>query len=144
MGHFLVSGVVISAAMVLTVNYGGGAQAQKDAKAKTSKVTGTITFQGDAGFEADTVARVMLQDVSLADAPATKVSEQTIKDLKKFPIAFEIEYDPSVIQPRRTYALLVRIETKGRLDYINDTRVEVLSSGKPATDVKVRVIRVKK
>jgi putative lipoprotein len=144
MGRFLVTGAVISAAMVLSASHGGNALAQKDAKAKTSKVTGTITFPGDAAFEADTVARVTLQDVSLADVPATKVSEQTIKDLTKFPIPFEIEYDPGAIQPRRTYALQVRIETKGRLDYINDTRIEVISSGKPTTDVKVPVIRVKK
>ena len=43
-----------------------------------------------------------------------------------------------------TYAVQVRIETKARLDYINDTRVEVISSGKPSKDVKVPVTRAKK
>ena len=77
-------------------------------------------------------------------APAKKVSEQLIKDLKKFPIPFEVEYDPAVIEKGHTYAVQVRIETKERLDYINDTRVEVISSGKPSKDVQVPVIRVKK
>ena len=85
-----------------------------------------------------------LKDVSLADAPAKKVGEQVIKDLKKFPIPFEVEYDPAAIEKGHTYAVQVRIETKGRLDYINDTRIEVISNGKPAKDVKAPVIQVKR
>jgi putative lipoprotein len=87
---------------------------------------------------------VTLQDVSLEDAPAKKIGEQVIKDLKKFPISFEVEYDPAVIEKKHTYSVQVRIETKDRLEYINDTRVEVISRGKPSKDVKVPVIRVKK
>jgi hypothetical protein len=46
-------------------------------------------------------------------------------------------------QPRRA-GREQDVETKRRLDYINDTRVEVISSGKPSKDVKVPVIRVEK
>lgn len=84
-----------------------------------------------------------LQDVSLADAPAKKIGEQVVKDLKKFPIAFEVEYDPAVLEQGHPCAIQVRLESKGRLAYINDTRVEVLRMGKPSKDVKVPVIRVK-
>jgi uncharacterized lipoprotein YbaY len=69
--------------------------AQKDDKPTKAKVSGTIGFRGEAQFEPDTVARVMLVDVSLADAPARKVGEKVIKELKKFPISFEVEYDPT-------------------------------------------------
>jgi uncharacterized lipoprotein YbaY len=131
-------------AVALLLPEGEAGFAQKAEKSKKSKVTGTIEFKEEARFEADTVARVTLQDVSLADAPAKKVGEQGIKALKKFPIPFEVEYDPTVIEKGHTYALQVRIETKKRLDYINDTRVEVISRGKPSRDVKVRVFRVKK
>jgi putative lipoprotein len=113
-------------------------------KPKKVEISGTIEFKGEGQFEADTVARVTLQDVSLADAPAKKVGEQIIKNLKKFPIRFEVEYDLGAIEKRHTYAVQVRIETKKRLDYINDTRVEVISSGKPSKDVRVPVIRVKR
>src|SRR5262249_27425549 len=109
-----------------------------------ARVSGTIEFKGDAKFEADAIARVTLQDVSLEDAAAKKIGEQVIKDLKKFPIPFEIEYDPAAIEKGHTYAVQVRIQTKGRLEYINDTRVEVISRSKPSKDVKVPVIRVKK
>ena len=144
MWRVLVCSAVSAVAVALLLSEGGTTLAQKDEKSKKDKVSGTIEFKGKAQFEANTVARVTLQDVSLADAPAKKVGEQVIKDLKKFPIPFEVEYDPAAIEKGHTYAVQVRIETKDRLDYINDTRVQVLSSGKPAKDVKVPVIRVKK
>jgi putative lipoprotein len=144
MWRVLVGSTVAVAAVALLLSEGQAALAQKDDPPKKARVSGTIEFKGEAKFEADTVARVTLQDVSLEDAPAKKIAEQVIKDLKKFPIPFEVEYDPAVIEKGHTYAVQVRIETKDRLDYINDTRVEVISRGKPSKDVQVPVIRVKK
>ena len=144
MWRVLVGCAVAAWAVALLLSEGEAALAQKAGKSKKGKVSGTIEFKGEARFEADTVARVTLQDVSLADAPAKKVGEQVIKGLKKFPIPFEVEYDPALIEKGHTYAVQVRIETKARLDYINDTRVKVISSGKPSKDVKVPVIRARK
>jgi putative lipoprotein len=144
MWRVFVGSAVVVGAVVLLLSAEGAALAQKDDPPKKGKVSGTIEFKGEAQFGPDTVARVTLQDVSLEDAPAKKVAEQVIKDLKKFPIPFEVEYDPAAIQKGHTYAVQVRIETKDRLDYINDTRVEVISGGKPTRDVKVPVVRVKK
>ena len=137
-------GSALAAAITLLPSGGQATRAQKDDQPKKARVSGTIDFKGEARFEADTVARVTLQDVSLEDAPAKKIAEQVIKDLKKVPIPFEVEYDPALIEKRHTYAVQVRIETKDRLAYINDTRVEVISSGKPSKDVKVPVTRAKK
>ena len=144
MWRVLVGCAAAAGAVALLLSGGEPALAQKDEKSKKAKVSGTIEFKGEAKFEADTVARVTLQDVSLEDAPAKKIAEQVIKDLKKFPIRFDVEYDTAVIEKGRTYAVQVRIETKDRLDYINDTRVKVISSGKPSKDVKVPVIRARK
>jgi putative lipoprotein len=118
--------------------------AQPDNKPQKKKVTATLEFTGEAGFEADTVARVMLLDISYADAPSKLVGEQAIKDLKQFPIPFEIEYDPAIVKHGITYALGVRIETKDRLDYSNEWRTEVLSHGMPSTHLKVPVSRVQR
>jgi putative lipoprotein len=144
MWRALVGSAVAAVAVAALLSEGQPALAQKDGQPKKARVSGTVESKGEAKFEADTVARVTLQDVSLADAPARKVAEQVIKDLKTFPIPFEVEYDPAAIEKGHTSAVQVRIETKGRLDYINDTRVEVISGGKPARDVKVPVIRAKK
>src|SRR5262245_50008031 len=106
MCRVLVVSAVMAGAVALLLSE-GTAFAQKDEKPKKSKVSGTIEFKGDARFEADTVARVTLQDVSVADAPAKKVNTQVIKDLKKFPISFEVEYDPADIKKGHTYAIQV-------------------------------------
>lgn len=140
----LVCSVAVAGLVALLLSDGVTAFAQKDNKPKQAKVAGNVEFKGEAQFEADTVAHVMLQDISLADAPAKKLGEQVIKDLKKFPIAFEVEYDPAAIKEGHRYAVQVRIETKGRLDYINDTTIEVISNRKPSKDVKAPVIRVRK
>ena len=144
MWRVLVESAVASAAFAFLLSAEPAALAQKDDQPKKARVSGTIEFKGEAKFEAATVAHLTLQDVSLEDAPAKKIAEQVIKDLKKFPIPFEVKYDPILIEKGHTYAVQVRIETKDRLAYINDTRVEVISSGKPSKDVKVPVIRVKK
>jgi putative lipoprotein len=144
MWRLLIGCAAAASAVALLLSGAEPALAQKEEKSKKAKVSGTIEFKGEARFEAETVAKVTLQDVSLADAPAKKLGEQVIKDLKKFPIPFEIEYDPALIEMGHTYAVQVRIETKDRLDYINDTRVGVISGGKPSADVKVPVIPVKK
>jgi putative lipoprotein len=144
MWRVLVGSAVAAAAVALLLGEGQAAPSQKDDQPKKAKVSGTIEFKGEAKFEADAIARVTLQDVSLEDAPAKKIGEQVIKDLKKFPIPFEVEYNPADIEKGHTYAVQVRIETKDRLEYINDTRVEVISRGKPSKDVNVTVIRVKK
>src|SRR5687767_8822381 len=115
MWRLLVWSAVAAGAVALTLSEGDAAFAQKDDKPKKAMVSGTIEFKGEARFGADSVARVTLQDVSLADAPARKVGEQVIKDLKKFPVPFELEYDPAAIEKGHTYAVQVRIETKGRL-----------------------------
>jgi putative lipoprotein len=144
MWRALVGCVVAAGVVALLLSEGDAAFVQKDDQSKKAKVSGTIESKEEARFDADTVARVTLQDISLEDAPAKKIGEQVIKDLKKFPIQFEVEYDPAVIEKGHKYAVQVRIETKDRLDYINDTRVEVISGGKSSKDVKVPVIQVKK
>jgi uncharacterized lipoprotein YbaY len=144
MWRVLVASAVVASAVALLLSEGQAALAQKGDQPKKAKVSGTIEFKGEAKFEADTVARVTLADVSVEDAPAKKIGEQVIKELKKFPIAFEVEYDPAAIEKGHTYAIQVRIETKKRLDFVNDTRVEVISNGKSTKDVSVPVIPVKK
>jgi putative lipoprotein len=118
-----------------------GSHAQKK---DTLLITGTIDCKDKGEFEPDTIVTVELQDTSRADAKAIAISKQTIKDLKKFPISFEIAYDPAAIQAKNTYSLSIRITTKERLDYINDSQIAVITRNAPTIDVKAMVIRVKK
>src|SRR6185436_6050836 len=89
------------AALVLLCDHVTSASQEKKG---TLLITGTIDCKDKGEFEADTIATVELQDTSRADAKAITIAKQTIKDLKKFPISFEIAYDPAVIQDKNTYS----------------------------------------
>jgi uncharacterized lipoprotein YbaY len=52
-------------------------------------------------------------------------------------------YDPATIG-KGSYAISVRIEKNGRLDYVTDTHVGVFTNGAPSTGVKVPVVAVRK
>jgi uncharacterized lipoprotein YbaY len=68
---------------------------KKDDKQKKPKVTGAIEYKGEHQFDKETIAEVVLQDVSQADAPAVVIAKQTIKDLKKFiRVAVQIRCGP--------------------------------------------------
>jgi putative lipoprotein len=137
----LLPGLVVLAGLVTPA---ASADKDKDKDEKKPVLTGKVECKDKAEFTADTVCEIQIQDVSLADAPAKTIAKTTIKDLKEFPIPFEIEYDPALIKPKAEIALSVRISTKGKLEYANDTRIAVITQNKPAKDVVAQVVKVKK
>ncbi len=116
-----------------------------DEKAEDGKTTVSGNVIGPAGeLEAGLVVTIRLQDVSLQDAPAKVLGEQTVRDPKAFPIPFSIAYDPTKVSDTGLrYGIGVRIEKDGKLRYINDTHIPVISDGHPTKDVKAPVIVIK-
>ncbi len=84
--------------------------------------TGEILYRERVALPPNAVVRVWLSDVSLADAPAKVVGEQTIKDAGQVPIRFEIRFDPAAIKPKHTYSLQARITVDNDIWFINDVR----------------------
>jgi uncharacterized lipoprotein YbaY len=96
-------------------------------------VVGTIIAQGEATLPENSVVKVTLSDVSLADAPAVVIGEQTINNPSGFPIPFQVTYDPGVIDQRFTYAIGVRIsDATDNLLYINTSAYNVITHGNPS------------
>ena len=104
-------------------------------------VTGTVTYRERIGLSPDAMVEVKLLDVSLADAPAVTIGEQVIENPGQVPIAFEIEYDPSDIDERLTYAVQARIMEGDRLAFTNDTAYNVITRGHP-TEVDLVLVKV--
>ncbi len=97
-------------------------------------VTGTVTYLQRIALSDDTVVEVKLLDISIADAEAVTISEQTISNPGQVPIPFELLYDPQVIDPRNTYSVQVRITNgAGELIFINTSAFLVLTQGNPST-----------
>ena len=104
-------------------------------------VTGTVTHRERIALSSQAMVEVKLIDVSRADAPAVTIGEQIIENPGQVPIPFEIQYDPSDIDERFTYAVQVRIMESDRLAFINDTRYPVITRGGP-THVDMVLVKV--
>ena len=105
-------------------------------------VTGTVTYLQRIALPPNAVITVRIEDVSKADAPAELIGEQEIlAEGKQVPIPFAVPYDPAKIEENHTYSLRVRIEDgTGRLLFINDTSLPVITRGNPTQDIEVIVV----
>ena len=97
----------------------------------SGKVQGTVTYLERYALSPSAEVELVLADVSLADAPYTRISATTIKPAGQVPIHFEISYDPSKIIANHTYAVMARITDGGRLLFINDQSYQVITRGRP-------------
>jgi putative lipoprotein len=106
-------------------------------------VSGTATYLQRIALPPDAVMTTRIEDVSKADAPAEVISEQVIQTQgKQVPIPFEVSYEANQIQENHSYSLRVRIEDgAGKLLFINDTNVPVITRGNPTSDIEVILVQ---
>ncbi len=107
-------------------------------------LSGTVTYLPRIALPPDAVVQVRLEDVSLADAPAVTLAEQTIPTGgRQVPLPFELRYDPARVEPRHRYSLRAEIRDGGGiLLWTTDTSHPVLSPGMPSDGVEIRVVQV--
>ena len=98
---------------------------------ESASVTGTVTYRERIALTPEAVVEVQLLDVSIADASAKVIAEQTIKPEHQVPIPFELTYDPVVIDERFTYAVRATIRERGQLMFTTDRSYRVLTRGHP-------------
>ncbi|WHS61491.1 YbaY family lipoprotein [Pseudomonas sp. G2-4] len=82
---------------------------------------------------------VSLQDVSLADAPAVVLDEQSGPIKGQVPLPFHLSYDPAQVKPGHRYAVSARIEVDGQLMFITTEQHTVQLDGKDPQPLKIRV-----
>ena len=134
--------------MQLILPAGGGILFLRDADAPTPEsgggcVNGAITYPEPVALPEDAVVQAQIQDTSMAYALATVMGEQIITNPRQFPISYQVCYDPSQIQENHTYSMSVRIaDSDGKLLYINDTHIPVITRGNPTENVEIAVIAV--
>ena len=112
--------------MFTASNYSSGEHA-----AATGRVTGTITYRERMALGPDATVEVELRDVSLQDAPSITIAKVTITNPGQVPVSFEIEYDPSSIDDRATYAVRATITDRGQMLFTNTTTYDVITRGNP-------------
>lgn len=86
-----------------------------------------VKAPGGASFEA------VLEDISLADAPAVELGRSAFAPPQSYGWPFAIDYDAAGLDPRHRYAVRGRVTgAAGQLLYVTDTVVPVLDDGTDA------------
>jgi putative lipoprotein len=98
-------------------------------QAGQGRVTGTLIYRERLMLPPGTVAEVSLLDVSRADAPARTLAQQIIVDPPPPPIPFVLEYDPTEIDERMSYAVRAEIRQQDQLLFNTDTMYPVITRG---------------
>lgn len=109
-----------------------------------AELTGTVSHLARVALPDDAILRVQLQDTSRADAPAVILGEEVrTTGGAQVPLPFAVPYNPADIQNNRDYTLSARItDGQGRLLFINDMVIPVISKGNPTSGIEVMVVPV--
>ncbi|HET6616881.1 MAG TPA: YbaY family lipoprotein [Gemmatimonadota bacterium] len=94
-----------------------------------STVRGTVSYRERIAMPPGAVLEVSLVDVSRADASATVVGDVVLDNPGNVPVAFEIPYDASAIDQRRSYTVRARILVDGQPRWVSATQNPVLTQG---------------
>lgn len=98
----------------------------------TTAVTGVIDYRQGEALPTAAVVRVLVQDVSLEDAPARVVGQQTIEPSKqRGPLRFAINIPKTHISESARYIVCARIDVGDQLAYISTANYPVLTQGNP-------------
>lgn len=118
---FAVASALVSLVAGCGVGGGGGA-----------KVTGTVTYLQSITLPPDAELLVKLEDVSLQDAPAGVIAEQTIPvGGQQSPLAFALEYKRRVIEESHSYSIRAEILVGGETRFVSGQSYPVLTHGAP-------------
>ncbi|NDJ83584.1 lipo-like protein [Vibrio campbellii] len=113
----------------------------ESAEASMKTITGTVAYRERIALPPHAVVTVALEDVSLADAPAKVLAKQTFEtEGKQVPLAFELSYNSNDIQPNHRYSLRARIEVDGKLRFINDTSIPVITDAEQTHETNIRLV----
>ncbi|MDA0147896.1 YbaY family lipoprotein [Vibrio sp. LaRot3] len=107
-------------------------------------ISGSVAYRERIALPEHAVVTVKLQDVSLADAPAKVIAEQTIQtNGAQVPFDFKLMYDASSIIPNHTYSVSARIEVDGKLRFITDTINPAITDANNTTQFNLMLVGVR-
>jgi putative lipoprotein len=102
-------------------------------------LTGTATYRERMALPPDATFEVMLQDVSLAGAPAKIIGRSILDPAGQPPFHFGIAYQDMAIQHNHRYAVRAVVRHRGTLLFTTDTHVAAFNGSGPLSIQMVRV-----
>ncbi|MGL6026740.1 MAG: YbaY family lipoprotein [Vibrio sp.] len=110
---------------------------------KMQSITGTVAYRERIALPDNALVTVYLQDVSLADAPAIVIAKQNfITNGSQIPLAFNLSYDRSKIDPSHRYSVSARIELDGTPRFISDSHYAVITDADATKQVNMMLVGV--
>ena len=125
-GSALLLGAIIAATVLAGANH---------------EVTGSVSYRERIALLPGARVEVKLLDVSLQDAVATIIAEQTIEVTHQVPIPFELVYDPAEIREELSYSVRATIYHGDKMLFTTDRVYRVLTRGQ-GSHVDLILIRV--
>ena len=106
-------------------------------------IEGSVFYRERMMLPPNAEIKVTLEDVSKMDVAAEIISTIVFSPTGGPPWNFAMEYDPSRIDKRHSYAVRARIEVNGQLMFINTQQVPAFTAvnGKPLEILVSRVGR---
>ncbi|HAS8424396.1 TPA: lipo-like protein [Vibrio vulnificus] len=107
-------------------------------------ISGTVFYRERIALPEDAAVTLVLEDVSLADVPAKVIAKHKfITNGKQVPLSFDLAYDSKKIIANHRYNVRARIEVNGRLRFISDTIVPVITDEANTHNVEIMVVGVR-
>jgi putative lipoprotein len=95
-------------------------------------ITGTVAYRERVALTPDAAINVRLEDTSLQDAPAKLIGESVFAAAgQQVPIAFQVSFNPTDINPPHTYQVRANIAVNGRIIFTSTTAYPVITHGAP-------------
>jgi putative lipoprotein len=95
-------------------------------------VTGMALYRERIALPQNTVFEAVLEDTSLADAPAVRIGSYKRDNVRTPPFRFSISYDPAKIIESHTYSVRATLTVDGRLMFTSTTSHPVITKGNPS------------
>lgn len=140
----LLPGVALSMALLAgcsATGTGPGADEPESAPPPPPEtLSGTATWRERMALPSGAQLEVVLEDISLADAPATMLGQTLIDNPGNPPVEFQLEYDPARIEPGHRYALRARVSLQGQLLLVTDTVHPALEGDNHTPELLLRAV----
>ncbi len=108
----------------------------------SAALRGTITYRQRSALTPEAVVQIELRETPRGGGEATVVARRIVDHPGQVPIAFELPYDPSTIDPSRSYTVSARVTDRGQLQFVTETPVPVTPGGATSA-VEILVTPVK-
>lgn len=101
-------------------------------ESRFERIQGTIGLRSGHRLPQNAEAHIALHEI-VRQGVVVPLVEETVTDLRDVPVSFTLDFDPSLIDPRRQYVVHADIKSADRTLYTTRNAYRVLSDGYPRT-----------